>query len=51
VWQAKFNPKHDQLLLTSSSDGLINLHQLNGLGKQQVVLIEAPPSSGGAKIR
>jgi len=35
VWQAKFNPKHDQLLLTSSSDGLINLHQLNGLGKQQ----------------
>ena len=36
VWQAKFNPKHDQLLLTASSDGLVNLHQLNGLGKQQV---------------
>ena len=50
VWQAKFNPRHDQLLLTASSDVVINLHQLNGLGKQQVLspIPDLDPAAPGA---
>lgn len=32
VWQARFNPAHDSLLLTSSSDALVDLWFLPSLG-------------------
>ena len=32
VWQAHFNPAHDSLLLTSSSDALVDLWFLPSLG-------------------
>ena len=31
VWQVRFNPEHDQLLLTSSSDSFVNLLHLPSL--------------------
>lgn len=32
VWQARFSPAHDSLLLTSSSDALVDLWFLPSLG-------------------
>lgn len=31
VWQARFNPQHDSLLLSASSDALVNLWYLPSL--------------------
>lgn len=33
VWQCRFNPSHDQLLLTGSSDATVKLHHIPKLGK------------------
>lgn len=33
VWQCKFNPSHDQMLLTSSSDATVKLHHMPKLSK------------------
>ncbi len=37
VWQARFNPAHDSLLLTSSSDALVDLWFLPSLGMHLAV--------------
>ena len=45
VWQCKFNPEHDQLLLSSSSDATVQLHHLPKLAKAAAKAAPASPSS------
>eukprot|EP00884_Botryococcus_braunii_P002201 jgi/Botrbrau1/11982/Bobra.0115s0018.1 len=50
VWQARFNPSHDALLLSSSSDCIINLWYLPGLsgdspGEGKAAREASPPKS------
>lgn len=45
VWQTKFNPKHEQLLATSSSDSTVSLIHLGDLAKQKPISHHRSPSS------
>lgn len=43
AWQAKFNPAHDQLLLSAGSDSMVNLLHLSGLGGKAAAASNQPP--------
>ena len=51
MWQARFSPAHDCLLLSASSDALVNLWFLPALGGAPAAAPAAPPSGEGSRHR